>query len=233
VNRALLEKFGWTPEEALGQQIRLYTIENETIYQDVAGAVIGVVENYHVSSLRQEIPPVVYRPAKMPGLKGDDGGYQLDTIVAKVAPGSAGVVMDALRSAWTTVLPDTPFQASFLDDQLQTQYRGEQQLGQIVGVFSVLAILVACLGLFGLAILVGTPLAYLAVDWWLQDFAYHVSLGPLPTSAPDWGPCWSQDSPSASTPFGPLAWIRPGPCAANDGRPHRYCWTEEAAMRSL
>jgi putative ABC transport system permease protein len=155
----------------------------------------------------------------MPGLNGQDGGYRLDTIVAKVAPGSVGAAMDALRSAWTTVLPDKPFQASFLDDQLQAQYENEQQLGQIVGVFSLLAILVACLGLFGLAtystqqrtkeigvrkvvgasvtsivrllstdflrlvvvaILVGTPVAYLAVRQWLRNFAYHVDLGPAP-----------------------------------------------------
>jgi putative ABC transport system permease protein len=127
--------------------------------------------------------------------------------------------MDALRSVWTDVLPIEPFNATFLDDQLQAQYQAEERLGQIVGIMSVLAIVVACLGLFGLAtyttqqrrkeigirkavgasvpsivvllswdflklvaiaITIGGPIAYLAARQWLQDFAYHVDLGPAP-----------------------------------------------------
>jgi putative ABC transport system permease protein len=127
--------------------------------------------------------------------------------------------MDALRSVWTEVLPTEVFDAAFLDDRLQTQYQSEQKLSQIVGIFSALAIFVACLGLFGLAtytaqqrtkeigirkavgasvpsivgllsadflklvavaVVVGTPLAYLAVRQWLADFAYRVELGPTP-----------------------------------------------------
>jgi putative ABC transport system permease protein len=127
--------------------------------------------------------------------------------------------MDALRSVWTEVLPTEPFEATFLDDQVQAQYRTEQRLGTVFGIFSGLAIFVACLGLFGLAtyttrqrrkeigirkavgasvpsivgllsteflqlvavaIGLGVPLAYLAAQWWLQDFAYHVELGPGP-----------------------------------------------------
>jgi putative ABC transport system permease protein len=120
---------------------------------------------------------------------------------------------------WTEVLPTEPFEATFLDDQLQAQYQTEQRLGTVVGIFSGLAIFVACLGLFGLAtyttqqrtkeigirkavgasvpgivgllskeflrlvvvaIVLGVPFAYVAAQWWLQDFAYHVDLGPVP-----------------------------------------------------
>ena len=220
VNRAMLDKFGWTPEEALGKRIRLYVLENETIYQDYAGEVVGVVENYHTTSLREEIPPVVYTPALLPVPEGTGTFYNgVNTVLVRAAPGTANQVMDALRSVWTEVLPTEPFAASVLGDRLQAQYASEQRLGQVVGIFSVLALFVACLGLFGLAtyttqqrtkeigirkavgasvtsivgllsadflklvagaILIGTPLAYLAVRQWLQNFAYHVDLGPVP-----------------------------------------------------
>jgi putative ABC transport system permease protein len=152
VNRATLDRFDWTAEEAIGQKIRLYGAEGETIYTDFQGEVVGVVEDYHTASLRDEIRPVVYVPAVQPTLDGESVSYdQARTILVKVAPGSAGAVMDALRSVWEEVLPTEPFDAAFLDDQIQAQYQNEQRLGQIVGVFSGLAILVACLGLFGLA----------------------------------------------------------------------------------
>jgi putative ABC transport system permease protein len=117
----------------------------------VEGEVVGVVENYHTTSLREEIPPVVYSPVP-PSLDGNNPDYRwVSTVLAKVGPGSADQVMDALRSVWTDVLPIEPFNATFLDDQLQAQYQTEQRLGTVVGIFSGLAILVACLGLFGLA----------------------------------------------------------------------------------
>jgi len=219
VNRAVLQKFGWSADDALGQQIRLYTIEGSTIYADVQGKVVGVVENYHTTSLRETIPPVVYSPSQLPAVDGGTDGYYVGTVLARVAPGSADQVMDALRSVWSEVLPDEIFDATFLDDRLQTQYQSEQKLSQIVGIFSALAIFVACLGLFGLAtytaqqrtkeigirkavgasvpsivgllskdfltlvavaVVLGTPLAYLAVRQWLADFAYRVDLGPTP-----------------------------------------------------
>jgi putative ABC transport system permease protein len=152
VNEATLERFGWTPEEAIGQRIRLYILENETIYVDYEGEVVGVVADYHTASLREEIEPVVYAPLLLPSPDGGAPYYMgVSTVLAKVAPGSAGQAMDALRSVWTDVLPTEPFDAAFLDDQIQAQYVSEQRLSQIVGLFSGLAIFVACLGLFGLA----------------------------------------------------------------------------------
>jgi putative ABC transport system permease protein len=220
VNRATIDKFGWTPEEALGERIRLYILENETIYQDYEGEVVGVVENYHTTSLREDIPPVVYTPALLPVPEGEGTFYNgLNTLLVRAAPGTTAGLMDALRGVWTEVLPTEPFEATFLDDQLQAQYQTEQRLGTVVGIFSGLAIFVACLGLFGLAtyttqqrtkeigirkavgasvpgivgllskeflrlvvvaIVLGVPFAYVAAQWWLQDFAYHVDLGPVP-----------------------------------------------------
>ena len=220
VNRSTVDRLDWTAEEAIGQEIRLYVVEGETIYTDFRGEVVGVVEDYHTASLREEIPPVVYVPAPQPSPDGESISYdQASTLLVKVAPGSAGAVMNALRSTWEEVLPTEPFDAAFLDDQIQAQYDNERRLGQIVGLFSGLAIVVACLGLFGLAtyttrqrtkeigirkavgasvanvvrllskdflklvvmaVGIGVPVAYIAMQEWLTDFAYRVDLGITP-----------------------------------------------------
>jgi putative ABC transport system permease protein len=220
VNRSTVDRLDWTAEEAIGQEIRLYVVEGETIYTDFRGEVVGVVEDYHTASLREEIPPVVYVPAPQPSPDGESISYdQASTLLVKVAPGSAGAVMNALRSTWEEVLPTEPFDAAFLDDQIQAQYDNERRLGQIVGIFSGLAIFVACLGLFGLAtyttrqrtkeigirkavgasvvsvvrllskdflklvvvaVGIGVPAAYIAMQEWLTDFAYRVDLGVTP-----------------------------------------------------
>lgn len=152
VNQSVLKKFDWTPEEALGKRIRLYNRDDGTLYQDVRGKVTGVVENYHTASLRQKIPPTVYAPTQAPVPGEPESTYrEVQSILVKATPGIASRAMEALQAAWTDVLPDEVFQASFLDDQLQAQYRSEQRLGRVIGVFAGLAILVACLGLFGLA----------------------------------------------------------------------------------
>jgi putative ABC transport system permease protein len=94
----------------------------------------------------------VYTPALLPVPEGEGTFYNgLNTLLVRAAPGTTAGLMDALRGVWTEVLPTEPFEATFLDDQLQAQYQTEQRLGTVVGFFSGLAIFVACLGLFGLA----------------------------------------------------------------------------------
>jgi putative ABC transport system permease protein len=157
VNRSLANKFGWGPEEAVGQRLRFYTIENGTYYQDIEGEVIGVVEDYHAVSLRNEIPPIAYAPSKihLPADEPDEepgtGYYLLTDVLVKLAPGTGGAGMEAVRDTWSEVNPDEPFQAAFLDEALDRLYESERRVGRLVGFFSLLAVFVACLGLFGLA----------------------------------------------------------------------------------
>jgi putative ABC transport system permease protein len=73
-------------------------------------------------------------------------------VIAKVAPGDAAQAMDALTATWASVNPDEgPPDASFLNDDLQQLYVAERRVGRIMGGFAGLAVLVACLGLVGLA----------------------------------------------------------------------------------
>ena len=145
LNETAAKKNGWTPDEAIGKQMRLYAYENGVYYTDVRGTVVGVVEDFHHSSLRDEIEPVVFSLAKSPY------GYGVGWALMKVAPGNAARTVEALREVWNKVYPEQPFEASFLDQDLDNLYVQEASVGKIIGAFTVLGVVIACLGLLGLA----------------------------------------------------------------------------------
>ena len=213
VNRAAARQYGWTDEEALGKAIRLYAYENGTYYSDLRGTVVGVVDDYHAGSFESAIEPSAFMLTRSPF--GDTPAWAL----VKVRPGGAAEAVAALREAWDGVLPEAPFEASFLDADLDGRYEREARLGAVVATFAGLGALISCLGLFGLAAfaaeqrrrevvvrkvlgasvrslvsllardfvalvavsaVLATPLAWWAVRRWLDGFAYHVALGPLP-----------------------------------------------------
>ena len=151
VNEAFVEAQGWTPEEALGQELRMFYYENGRTYMDHRGRVIGVVEDFHALPFQYEITPAVYSPDLFPT---SDGGATLSAAqyaFAKVSPGDAASAMSTLGAAYAEVNPDRTFEAAFLDDDLDARYRSEQQTGTILGAFAVFGLVIACLGLFGLA----------------------------------------------------------------------------------
>lgn len=102
--------------------------------------VIGIIEDFHFESLRTEIGPMVIRLGSQRGylgLKLNSSNYQQ--------------VIDEARMAWDEMASDQPFEYSFLDDRFGNMYEAENQLGDIFSIFAALAIIIACLGLFGLA----------------------------------------------------------------------------------
>ena len=149
INRAMAEAQGWTPDEALGKEMRAFSYENGNTYMDHRGTVIGVVENYHARPLYEEIEPMIFEASVFPS---NDAAYvNASEYLVKLAPGSAAAAIDRLRQAWSEVRPNAPFEASFVDAALDAEYRADRRLGQLIGLFSGLAIVIACLGLFGLA----------------------------------------------------------------------------------
>jgi putative ABC transport system permease protein len=72
-------------------------------------------------------------------------------MLTKVRPGDAQDVMATLEDAWSRVIPNEPFEATFLNEELQQLYDTERRVGRMIGGFAGLAVLVACLGLIGLA----------------------------------------------------------------------------------
>ena len=102
--------------------------------------VIGIVKDFHFESLKDEIDPVIMRLGQSTGfmsMKLKTNDYQAS--LAKV------------EQSWDELAPGQPFEYSFLDDRFTNMYETESQLGEIFSIFAGLAIVIACLGLFGLA----------------------------------------------------------------------------------
>lgn len=103
--------------------------------------IIGVLKNYHQESLRKAYEPLVFRYNESPG-----GYYSIkfNTVDVKQS-------MSKFEDEWKAVFPGNPFISFFLDDHYNQQYQADQQFGKVFGFFSMLAIFIACLGLFGLS----------------------------------------------------------------------------------
>lgn len=105
------------------------------------GTLAGIVEDFPLESMHQPAGPMVaiFRP-----------GAQ-ETILVRLASGQTGSGLDAVRAAWNRHVNDRPFYYRFLDDALDRQYRAELRLSKIFWVFTVIAVIIACLGLMGLS----------------------------------------------------------------------------------
>jgi putative ABC transport system permease protein len=132
INEEAARRFGW--KDPVGKTIR--NLLNET-----NKTVIGVVSNFHLRSLHHNIMPLYldYNPAMH--------GY----VSIKIKPDDISKTLDFLRKKWVEITPAQTFDYFFLDEAFDKQYRDDEKLGIILSNFSVLAILIACLGLFGLA----------------------------------------------------------------------------------
>jgi putative ABC transport system permease protein len=122
--------------DPLGKKI--YKLDNNN--KPISYNIIGVVKNFNYESLRQDIGPLCF-------LLGQNNGLAM----FKINTGNINNLVSQVENKWKTMAPGMPFSYRFLDESFNDMYRSEQRVGKIVLVFSVLAILIACLGLFGLA----------------------------------------------------------------------------------
>ena len=132
-NRQAAEVLGFTnPADAVGKKIdfwgQQYTIS-------------GVVENFHQQSLREAFEPLIFR------LIPDASGY----LSVKTTTAQSSATIATVKAQWNKFFPGNTFDYIFLDDHFDQQYKADQRFGQTFGLFTTLAILVACMGLFGLA----------------------------------------------------------------------------------
>jgi putative ABC transport system permease protein len=138
VNETLVKSFGWTPEEAL------------TKYYDFGpyrGRIIGVTKDFNFSSKHEPIGPIVLPLNTFPGAFN----LFLKYMAVRVSPTNTQASIQTLEKLWKSMLPGRPFEYFFLDNELNNLYKAEANLSKVAGTFSALAIVVACLGLFGLA----------------------------------------------------------------------------------
>ncbi|HEY0059601.1 MAG TPA: ABC transporter permease [Flavisolibacter sp.] len=139
-NEAAVASLGFSnPEEALNKKISFWGDEY---------TIVGIVANHHQESLREAYDSYIYRL-----LPGRDNFYSL-----KIGDGVQNweALIGTARQKWETFFPGNPFDYFFLDEHFQQQYAADRQFGRTFGLFSVLAIIVACLGLFGLVSFVTT-----------------------------------------------------------------------------
>jgi putative ABC transport system permease protein len=102
--------------------------------------IIGVVKNFNYSSLRENIGALCLYLGK-----------STDAISFKIAAGNVPAALKTVEATWKKMVPSEPFTYSFMNDDFSRMYSSEQRIGKIFISFAILAILIACLGLFGLA----------------------------------------------------------------------------------
>jgi ABC-type antimicrobial peptide transport system permease subunit len=197
INETAARQMGWTAEESLGKQVS---------FGDVKGKVIGVVKDFHFRPLTTAIEPLLFRY------------WPKESVYGLFVKAKANRVQEAIRvieQIHKKYMVSTSLHYQFVDQMLEKQYRTEQNTARIVLYFSILAILVSCLGLFGLAtytaekrtkeigvrkvlgasvahiillfskdflklvalsFVIASPLAWYAMNIWLQDFAYSIDI---------------------------------------------------------
>ena len=177
---------------------------DQTVANSKKYHIIGIVKDFNFNSLRDVISPVVFVMAHNTG-----------TMAIRAQTKNLPALMSQIKSNWSALSPNVQMNFSFMDDDFNATYRTEQQVGVIFIVFTTMAIIIACLGLFGLAayaaeqrtkeigirkilgasiaaitgmlsfdfikmvviaIVIATPIAWFAMNHWLQSFAYRANI---------------------------------------------------------
>ncbi len=132
LNESAVKQLGWTPEEAIGKKMFLD--------ESRPGYVKGVVKDFNFQSLHNEIKPIVL----FSSIYGN-------TVLVKINGQDIPQTIAYLQSKWSTLVPDRLFDYRFLDDDYNRMYANEQRFGKIMNIFASIAIILACIGLFGLS----------------------------------------------------------------------------------
>ncbi|MFZ2053503.1 MAG: ABC transporter permease [Candidatus Aminicenantales bacterium] len=111
------------------------------------GRIVGVMKNYHFGSLQSKIEPLAIFLIGPP----EQGRRGFNFALIRVSPADIPGAVSFIRDTWSHVFSGFPFEFKFLDEQIDEMYRTEEKAGRLLRTFAVLAILIACLGLFGLA----------------------------------------------------------------------------------
>ncbi|MEC7752586.1 MAG: ABC transporter permease [Bacteroidota bacterium] len=138
INEAAVRTFGWS--DPIGKQLQPI---NGPIYN-----VIGVVKDFHFESLHQNIGPLA--------LMASDLRNGAGLMVLKMANENVASTMATIEQAWSNFVPQRPLQLTFVDQEFGALYEAERRSGRLFSSFAVLAIVIACLGAFGLAAFLAT-----------------------------------------------------------------------------
>jgi putative ABC transport system permease protein len=201
INAKAVKELGFTPANAIGEH--LFTEWQDTRYQF---EIIGVMDDYHQSTLKEEIFPILFRVA-------EDSYYNY--AVVDVKSENFKSTLSDLEKTWKSINADTPFEYSFLDDDIKKQYEEDEKVSSVITSFTIIAMVISCLGLYGLstfmaerrfkeigvrkvmgasvhqivtmmsrefvklvlvAFVISIPIAWYAISSWLEKFAYKTQL---------------------------------------------------------
>jgi putative ABC transport system permease protein len=138
LNESSVSAIGWkTPGEAIGKDFK---------YGPIKGKVIGVMGDFHFESLRQKIVPLVLIN---PATSANQSFF--NSLSLKVSGHNIAGTLAVVEKIWRKYLPEIPYQYTFLDENFANLYESEQRQGTLFTVFACIAIVIACLGLFGLS----------------------------------------------------------------------------------
>lgn len=142
LNETAVKHLGWTTtEEALDQRLTWHPPEWIERGSEEQLKVIGVVKDFHPGTLHEPIPPMVI-------FHGDGFGSY---VLVRLAPNRIPEALEVVQNTWREINPNFAFAYSFMDEEIDKMYLSEQKQGQIFGSFALVAVLIACLGLYGLA----------------------------------------------------------------------------------
>jgi len=201
LNESAVRQLGWTPEEAIGQEIDF------GYFWYYHGTVAGVIKDFNFAPLTQKIEPLIAWQ------KSTD---RIGKLSVKVDAGELSQTIAYIEDIWKKLESKVPFSYGFLDQQIAEVYHSEKKFTDLIKIFSGVAIGLACMGLLGitafatrqrarelsirkvlgasyaslvqliswefvklvlLSNLIAIPMAYLFYKAWLQNFAYQTSMG--------------------------------------------------------
>lgn len=135
VNQATLKAYGFDEEDAVGKKLIMEWQGTQYDYE-----IVGVVKDYHFESLHKAIKPFAFVRTQKPPY-----------MIAKIQADQVADVLAYTEESWKSINPATPFSYSFLDQDFQRNYEKERRTSTIILYFTVIAIVISCIGLFGLA----------------------------------------------------------------------------------
>ncbi len=135
INETTAKALGWSASTAVGKAFA---------YGGVKGRIIGVVKDFHFESMHQAIVPIVF-------LLPPPSSTPFNELSIKIAGDKAPAAIASLGNIWKKYYPDNAFDYAFLDDRFNNLYQAEQRQATLFTVFACVAIVIACLGLFGLS----------------------------------------------------------------------------------
>ncbi len=105
------------------------------------GTIVGVMKNFHYQTLKNKIEPLAINVSL----------NRLNYLIARIPPEEVSASLGFIEKTWKRIIPNYPFEYRFMDERYDMMYRSEQRIGTLLRYFAILAVFVACLGLFGLA----------------------------------------------------------------------------------